>query len=253
MPLFYLGAENRYRADSLTSINQLIEYTSSPQLSKRLETETFSQRWDALKEAHEIRLATIAQAAKPKDDGSFGTGHLCEVLRRIVPKDSIFAIEAVTNTAFVGDQIQATIPGSWINCGGGGLGWSGGGALGIKLATEAENGPGKGKFVVQIVGDGTFLFSVPGSVYWISQRYKIPILTIVLNNKGNLYKACCNYDLTDPIRLERTQKITIVGPSRFVLFPYKIAILYIYKGSEGRSCLKSLQTDHICLFLCPSS
>jgi thiamine pyrophosphate-dependent acetolactate synthase large subunit-like protein len=55
---------------------------------------------------------------------------------------------------------------------------------GIKLATEFENGVGKGKFVCQIVGDGTFLFSVPGSVYWICQRYKIPILTIVLNNKG---------------------------------------------------------------------
>lgn len=52
------------------------------------------------------------------------------------------------------------------------------------MASEFENGAGKGKFVVQIVGDGTFLFSVPGSVYWISQRYKIPVLTIVLNNKG---------------------------------------------------------------------
>ena len=38
--------------------------------------------------------------------------------------------------------------------------------------------------VVQIVGDGTYLFSVPGSVYWISKRYNIPVLTIVLNNKG---------------------------------------------------------------------
>lgn len=74
--------------------------------------------------------------------------------------------------------------GSWVNCGGGGLGWSGGGALGIKLATEAQEGAGKGKFVCCIVGDGTFLFTVPGSVYWISQRYKIPVLTIVLNNKG---------------------------------------------------------------------
>lgn len=34
--------------------------------------------------------------------------------------------------------------------------------------------------------DGTYLFTVPGSVYWISQRYKIPILTIVLNNKGTI-------------------------------------------------------------------
>jgi len=28
------------------------------------------------------------------------------------------------------------------------------------------------------------LFSIPGSVYWISRRYNILILTIVLNNKG---------------------------------------------------------------------
>ena len=64
------------------------------------------------------------------------------------------------------------------------MGWSGGGALGIKLGSEHTLGAGKGKFVVQIVGDGTYMFSVPSSVYWISQRYKIPILTIVLNNKG---------------------------------------------------------------------
>lgn len=65
--------------------------------------------------------------------------------------------------------------------------------MGIKLATDYENrdaasgdrfGSNKGKFVCQIVGDGTYLFSVPGSVYWIAQRYDIAVLTIVLNNKG---------------------------------------------------------------------
>jgi thiamine pyrophosphate-dependent acetolactate synthase large subunit-like protein len=55
--------------------------------------------------------------------------------------------------------------------------------VGIKLATDAVN-EGKGKFVCCIVGDGTYLFSVPRSVYWISRRYKIPVLTIVLNNNG---------------------------------------------------------------------
>lgn len=34
------------------------------------------------------------------------------------------------------------------------------------------------------VGDGTFLFSQMESVFWISRRYKIPILLIVLNNGG---------------------------------------------------------------------
>jgi thiamine pyrophosphate-dependent acetolactate synthase large subunit-like protein len=183
MPVAYLNALARYRADSYTSITQLTKFISS-EFSKQLSADHFPQRWDTLGEAHSKRLATIAGLAQPEEDGSFGTGHLCSTLRKLVPGDTIFAIEAVTNTGFVADNIQATFPGSWINCGGGGLGWSGGGSLGIKLATEFENGPGKGKFVVQIVGDGTFLFSVPGSVYWISQRYKIPVLTIVLNNNG---------------------------------------------------------------------
>ena len=43
---------------------------------------------------------------------------------------------------------------------------------------------GKASFVCQIVGDGAFMFSVPSSVYWIAQRYEIPVLTIVLNNHG---------------------------------------------------------------------
>lgn len=184
MPVFYLNALSRYRADSFTSITQITNYITSSPLSKQLSTSSFSQRWESLALSHSKRLETIAAAAHPKENGSFGTGHLCAVLRKLVPEDTIFAIEAVTNTAFVADQIQATLPGSWINCGGGGLGWSGGGTLGIKMASEYEHGAGKGKFVVQIVGDGTFLFSVPGSVYWISQRYKIPVLTIVLNNKG---------------------------------------------------------------------
>lgn len=55
--------------------------------------------------------------------------------------------------------------------------------MGAKLGLD--NGkPGSGKFVAAIVGDGTFLFAVPASVYWISRRYRIPFLTIVLNNDG---------------------------------------------------------------------
>lgn len=182
MPLFYLAALSRYRADSFTALSQLNQ--GLERFSKQLSSQDFSEKWLKLGENHSKRLADIAKAAEPQSDGSFGTGYLCSKIKKLVPKDTIYAIEAVTNTVFVADNIQATIPGSWINCGGGGLGWSGGGALGIKLATEAQYGPGKGKFVCCIVGDGTFLFSVPGSVYWIAQRYKIPVLTIVLNNEG---------------------------------------------------------------------
>ncbi|EEY16660.1 acetolactate synthase [Verticillium alfalfae VaMs.102] len=127
MPVFYIKAESRYRADSLAAVGQI---TGSAQV-------------------RQIGVSAQQQGSRRPVACSCRNLH----------------------------------PGSWINCGGGGLGWSGGGALGIKLASAAENG-GRGKFVVQIVGDGTFLFSVPGSVYWIAKRYNIPILTIVLNNKG---------------------------------------------------------------------
>lgn len=186
MPVFYFAAISRHRADSFTAIDQLNRHILSSELAKQLENLVFAEKWEALGEAHKQRLHNISVLAMPTEDGSFGTGYLCKVIRRIVPKDTIFTIEAVTNTTITADNIQPTLPGTWINCGGGGLGWSGGGALGIKLATEREHGPGKGKFVCQIVGDGTFLFTVPGSVYWICKRYKIPILTIVLNNEGML-------------------------------------------------------------------
>lgn len=180
MPVFYLKAVQRFRADSYTSLQQLNNYLTT-NLEEKISSQLFMDRWTTLQESHKKKLETIAAEAKVDGKGHFGTPYLAQQLKKLCPNDTIWAIEAVTQTAFVADQLQATLPGSWINCGGGGLGWSGGGALGAKLATIAE---GKNQFVCQIVGDGTYLFSIPGSVYWISKRYKIPILTIVLNNKG---------------------------------------------------------------------
>ncbi|KAK7397728.1 hypothetical protein QQX98_012901 [Neonectria punicea] len=182
MPLFYIQSNSRYRADASTSIEQITAALKAPELANKLEA-TAAEAEQKVVKTYEARLAAIAKAAEPQQDGTFGTGHLCQVLRNVCPDDTLWAIEAVTNTTFVHDNLQPKTPGSWLNCGGGGLGWSGGGALGIKLASDFEN-RGKGKFVVQIVGDGTYLFTVPGSVYWISKRYNIPVLTIVLNNKG---------------------------------------------------------------------
>ncbi|KAI4130959.1 MAG: hypothetical protein LQ338_001470 [Usnochroma carphineum] len=149
IPVFYFPAEARYKVSTAAALRQLNTYiSSSPSLSQTLSESTFN------------------------------VSYLVSRLKYHVPQDTIFAIEAVTLTAFVADQLAPTIPGTWLNCGGGGLGWSGGAALGIKLAV------GDKRFVCQIVGDGTFLFSIPGSVYWISQRYNLPVFTIVLNNQG---------------------------------------------------------------------
>ena len=180
MPVYYIDALQRYRADSYTSLTQLNNYLES-NFKEKLSSNIFSDRWTALQDSHRKKLQAIAAEARIDHQGHYGTPYLAQQLKRLCPNDTIWVIEAVTQTAFVADQLQTILPGSWLNCGGGGLGWSGGGALGIKLASDAE---GKRQFVCQIVGDGTYLFSIPGSVYWISKRYSIPILTIILNNKG---------------------------------------------------------------------
>ena len=85
--------------------------------------------------------------------------------------------EAIRNSLAVLNQIGRTQPQSYIGLAGGGLGFSGGMALGAKLARPQSR-------VVQFVGDGGFHFSNPTAVYAVAQEYRLPILTIVLDNGG---------------------------------------------------------------------
>jgi thiamine pyrophosphate-dependent acetolactate synthase large subunit-like protein len=184
IPVFYLEAKGRYKADAYTSLAQFNSFIdSSSDLKERLNTHSFQIAGEELQAQHAKRLQVISSLVPSGTPTKISTSHLGHLLRSTVPSKTIFAVEAVTSTVLLADQLAPSTPGSWLNCGGGGLGWSGGAALGIKLATD--NGtPNSGAFVCQLVGDGTFLFSVPGSVYWISARYNIPVLTIVLNNDG---------------------------------------------------------------------
>ena len=188
MPTFYINAFERYKADSATSFKQIHTSISNSSTFKETSTsEDFKAALESRQKSHQERLTSVTKLAElPSDqDAPLNASLLGGQLKALCPTDTIFVVEAVTLTAFIADQIRPSLPKSWINCGGGGLGWSGGAALGIKLASDFESGgSGKGKFICQIVGDGTYIFSVPSAVYWIAQRYNIPVLTVVLNNKG---------------------------------------------------------------------
>ncbi|KAG9243345.1 acetolactate synthase [Calycina marina] len=186
MPKFYLPAIARWNAGSVTAVIQVIK---------------------TLREDEERgSLRGIHGVPKIRTCGPAGD------IRNLVPADTIFAIEAVTNTHYVEDTIQIVLPGSWVSCGGAGLSWSGGTALFIKLVSELTSGTGMCKFVVQIVEDGTFIFSVPGAVYWISQHYKIPILTILLNNNDQSIASCPPKPIISKIdgRMECSAKVDVV-------------------------------------------
>ncbi|KAI4137317.1 MAG: hypothetical protein LQ340_008093, partial [Diploschistes diacapsis] len=123
MPVFYIEAEGRWKADAETALRQINHHVSaSASLRKTLSSSTFSSRWTSLGEAHSARLASIEEAAAPAPDGSLSVSQLAAAVRRACPPDTIFAVEAVTSALLVTDQLLPEIPGSYLNCGGGGLG-----------------------------------------------------------------------------------------------------------------------------------
>ncbi|EGE02161.1 thiamine pyrophosphate enzyme [Trichophyton equinum CBS 127.97] len=188
MPLFYIHSQATYRADSAIAFGQLYQHIlATAEFMQTLKSPEYQSRHARAEGIHKARMQSLAEiAATPSGvDAPLNIPYVVSQARQACPKDTIWCIEAVSNAGVVSEHLRATLPGSWINSGGGGLGWSGGAALGIKLATDDRGGgKGQGKFVCQIVGDGTYLFSVPSSVYWIARRYQIPVLTIVLNNRG---------------------------------------------------------------------
>jgi acetolactate synthase-1/2/3 large subunit len=92
-------------------------------------------------------------------------------------QDDIVLNEAIRNGPILQQHVTRTKPQSYVGLAGGGLGFSGGMALGLKLAQPERR-------IVQVIGDGGFHFSSPDSVYAVAQQYQLPILTVVLDNGG---------------------------------------------------------------------
>jgi len=185
----FFPAHGRWRADSYTALTQLNAYvTQTPSVSRAPQDSLNAQRLQRLKDEHSARLESFALIAAPNPNGPFTAHHVGSVIKSEVPSDTVFVVEAVTCASQIADQLQNSLPGTWIGCGGAGLGWSGGAALGAKLALDAS---GRSRFVCAIVGDGAFLMSFPSSVYWVAARYGIPLLTIVLNNRGKSASFTC--------------------------------------------------------------
>jgi acetolactate synthase-1/2/3 large subunit len=98
-------------------------------------------------------------------------------VREAIGPDALVLTEAITNYHVVCEHLRPSRPGSLLGSGGSSLGWSGGAAVGAKLAAP-------GRTVVSLVGDGSYLFSVPAAAQWMARRYRAPSLTVIFDNQG---------------------------------------------------------------------
>ena len=176
IPMWGFALNARIEGDSVRLITQLIEVIESS-ATPAFKTKA-AARGLALKTAHEQnrqRAASLAQSRGVVN--AINPHYLCAAIGQNIDLHDVVLNEAIRNTMAVFEQIPREVPGSLMGLSGGGLGFSAGTALGIKLAQAQQR-------VIHFVGDGSFYFSNPSSVYAVANQYGLPILTVLLDNGG---------------------------------------------------------------------
>ncbi|GAA3752442.1 thiamine pyrophosphate-requiring protein [Microbacterium kribbense] len=173
IPLWYLPAHRVVRADAGVVLMQLLERTDGFQPDAR-----HAARAAELRERSRAqRSAWTAEAAAELARGQLTPGSVAHVLAGLLDDDAVVLNEAISEAPAVWRHLPRRREGTLYGNRGTSLGWSGGGALGVKLAVGDRT-------VVSIVGDGTYFFGIPSSTFWVADRYRLPVLTVILDNGG---------------------------------------------------------------------
>ncbi len=168
MGFWHFPSEQSWQADSLAVLNQL---NSMPRL---VEDNSRHERLDWIQRS-QAKL-TLPDLPVPAND-NINLQQLSSAIAQLINDQSVVAFEAPTATDRILNALRMRKPGSYFANGGSGLGWSINAAIGIKLAKPEAD-------VITIVGDGSYVFGVPSSTYWVAATYQVPQLTIVINNGG---------------------------------------------------------------------
>jgi acetolactate synthase-1/2/3 large subunit len=175
-PMWGFATDMRIQGDCATVLQQVLDAVEARADDgwRRRVTQRIAS-WGGVREQAAQRRA--AASAGKGVSGALSPAFVFATLNGKLSQDDIVINEAIRNAPILQEHITRTKPQSYVGLAGGGLGFSGGMALGLKLAQPDRR-------MVQIIGDGGFHFSSPDSVYAVAQQYRIPILTVVLDNGG---------------------------------------------------------------------
>ena len=175
-PMWGFPTDMRIQGDCAIVLQQVIdavEARADDAWRKRVAERIAS--WSGAREATAKRRS--AAGANKGISGALNPAFVFATLNAKLSQDDIVINEAIRNAPILQEHITRTRPSSYVGLAGGGLGFSGGMALGLKLAQPERR-------IVQVIGDGGYHFSSPDSVYAVAQQYQIPVLTVVLDNGG---------------------------------------------------------------------
>jgi acetolactate synthase-1/2/3 large subunit len=171
-PLWSIKARQSYRADAATAFAQL-----NARLDRiEIDEDAAERRRRHYAVRHRERKAELDRREAPSGD-VITPEYLTACVRREVGPEAVVLNEGITNYPAICDHMARELAGTMFASGGGSLGWTGGAAIGMKLAAP-------GKTFVALTGDGSYMFSAPSAVHWMARRYRTPFLQIIYNNRG---------------------------------------------------------------------
>jgi len=175
-PMWGFATDMRIQGDSAIILQQVLDVVEAhADDSYRKHVAARMESWKGARESAAKKHA--AASANKGVAGALNPAFVFATLSNRLSQDDIVLNEAIRNGPILQEHLKRTKPQSYVGLAGGGLGFSGGMALGLKLAQPRRR-------VVQVIGDGGFHFSSPDSVYAVAQQYQIPIFTIVVDNGG---------------------------------------------------------------------
>jgi acetolactate synthase-1/2/3 large subunit len=172
LPLWYAPADRFVRADAGVLLAQLLA-----RCAPEADAAAVARADRVESAARAVREAWNAEVTADNADRRLTPATVANAIFELVDDDTIVLNEAISVAPTVWRHLPRRLPGTLYGNRGTSLGWSGGGALGVKLAAADRT-------VVSIVGDGTFLLGEPASAAWVAHRYGLPVLTVVLDNGG---------------------------------------------------------------------
>jgi acetolactate synthase-1/2/3 large subunit len=172
MPLWYIHARHAFRADVATALRQINQRLDA----MTLDAAAVRERAAHYAQEHAARTAELARLEQPVGE-VLAPEYLTACVREAIGEEAIVLSEGVTNFHVISNHAGRVRPGTLFTAGGGSLGWSGGAAIGAKLARPES-------LIVALTGDGSYLFSIPSTVHWMARRYGTPFLQIIFNNQG---------------------------------------------------------------------
>lgn len=175
IPMWTFTADMLIHGDTAKSLPALLKLVKG-KLNKK-DLAKYDKKLEKLRLEHDARLDRWNRSAIEKSQAKpIEAEWLAYCINEACDENSLFLSETVTNSAAVNNLVATRQTGTFFTNGGSCLGWGMGAALGAKLAAPE-------KTVINLIGDGGFLFGLPVEALWASRRQNAPFLTIIFNNR----------------------------------------------------------------------